>query len=510
MKKVILKIFICLIITTLHAQSPSIQWLKCYGGTQIDNGMSVKQTTDGGYIVIGNTYSNDGDVTDAPGYVDFWILKLNSTGAIQWQKTLGSVNTDSAYDIEQTSDGGYVFIGTVGNSDGDVVGSFGSQIWVVKLNSTGTITWQKTLGGTYEEVGYCIKQTADNGYIIAGSSNSSDGGVTGNHGFIDAWIIKLDSAGAVQWQKSYGGTEFDEAYSIKQTSDGGYIVAAYTGSNNGNVTNFHGFYDAWILKLNSSGNLVWQKTIGGSGQDRIDKIELTNDGGYILAGGTGSNNGDISGQHGGYEAWIVKMNSSGTIQWQKTIGGTSDDVAKSIIQTTDGGYVAVGNTVSNDGDVIGNHINGDGWLFKLNSSGIIQWQKYFGGTGIDTMNNIRQTTDGGFILTGTSGSSTIDGATNHGSDDLIVTKLTPENLSIDDFNNPKINIYPNPVEEILQINSNNNQLKSIKILDLNGRLIYESFSGNLNINASKLQSGVYMIELLFDNDLVAKQKIIKK
>jgi hypothetical protein len=510
MKKVILQIFTYLIITTSHAQAPNIQWFKSFGGTQIDNGMSAKQTTDGGYIVIGNTYSNDGDVTDAPNSVDFWILKLNSSGVIEWQKTLGSLNVDSAYDIEQTSDGGYIFIGTVGNSNGDVVGSFGSQIWVVKLNTTGSITWQKTLGGTYDENGYCIRQTRDGGYIIAGSNNSSDGGVTGNHGFIDVWIIKLNATGVVQWQKSYGGTEQDEAYSIQQTSDGGYIVAAYTGSNNGNVTNFHGFYDAWILKLNSSGNLVWQKTIGGSIHDRIDTIEITNDGGYILAGGTNSYDGDVSGLHGWSDAWIVKMNSSGTIQWQKTIGGTGGDTARSIIQTTDGGYVVVGNTDSNDGDVIGNHINSDAWAFKLNSSGTIQWQKYFGETGIDMMSRVEQTSDGGLILTGTSSSSSIEGVANHGSDDLIVTKLSPDNLSVEDFNTPQITIYPNPVGEILQINPLENKVKSTQIADLNGRTIYESNSGDLNINVSKLQSGIYVITLLFENDWTVKQKIIKK
>jgi len=510
MIKAILQIFICLIFTTTSAQTPSIEWIKSFGGTNNDNGVSAKQTTDGGYIIIGNTYSNDGDITDPPSYVDFWILKLSSTGVIEWQKTLGSSNTDSAYDIEQTTDGGYVFVGTVGNSNGDVIGTYGEQIWVVKLNAVGTISWQKTLGGTYEEKGYCIQQTADEGYVIAGSSNSNDGGVTGNHGFIDAWIVKLNSTGTLQWQKSYGGTEFDEAYSIKQTSDGGYIVAAYTGSNNGNVTNFHGVYDAWILKLNPSGTLVWQKTIGGSGQDRIDKIELTNDGGYILSGGTGSYNGDVTGQHGGYDAWVVKMNSSGTIQWQKTIGGTSGDVAKGIIQTSDGGYAVVGNTVSNDGDIIGNHINGDGWAFKLNSTGTIQWQKYFEGTGIDTMNSIRQTTDGGFILTGTSSSSTIEGTTNKGSDDFLVTKLSPERLSIEDYNTQKFTIYPNPFEETLQINPFQNKVKMMKISDLNSKLIYESFSGDLNINLSKLQSGTYIIEFLFENNSITKQKIIKK
>lgn len=510
MRKFILLNIMFLFLFKVTAQTPNIDWIKCFGGTDSDEGVVAKQTSDGGFIIIGNTSSTDGDVTDPSNSSDFWILKLNSSGTIQWQKTLGSLNTDSAYDIEQTSDGGYVFIGTVGNSNGDVIGNYGSQIWVVKLNSSGVITWQKTLGGTYEEIGYCIKQTSDGGYIIAGSNNSNDGDVTGNHGFIDAWIIKLNSTGILQWQKSYGGTEFDAAYNIKQTSDGGYIVAAYTGSNNGNITNFHGFYDVWILKLNSIGNLVWQKTLGGLGQDIANEIQITNDGGYIIAGGTGSYDGDVFGQHGGFDAWVVKMNSFGTIQWQKTIGGSSGDTSSSIKQTNDGGYIICGNTVSNDGDLTGNNINGDGWVFKLNSLGMIEWQKSIGEVYIDSFSSVQQTADGGFILAGTTASSNFEGVSTHGNNDYLIVKLSAETLANENFNNNALIIYPNPVTNFLMINSSSYTINNIKIIDLNGKTIEQLKYKSEAIDVSKLLPGIYTIELEIEGHNKLIQKIIKK
>lgn len=492
------------------SQTPNIDWIKCFGGTDSDEGIVAKQTSDGGFIIIGNASSIDGDLIDPANSVDFWVLKLNATGTIQWQKTLGSLNTDSAHDIEQTSDGGYIFVGTVGNSDGDVIGSYGSQIWVVKINSFGVITWQKTLGGTYEEIGYCIKQTSDGGYIIAGSNNSNDGDVTGNNGFTDAWIIKLNSTGALQWQKSYGGTQFDAAYSIKQTSDGGYIVAAYTGSNNGNVTNFHGFYDVWILKLNSVGNLIWQKTLGGSFQDIANDIQITDDGGYIIAGGTGSNDGDVFGQHGGFDAWVVKLNSLGIIQWQKAVGGSSGDTAYSVSQTNDGGYIICGDTVSNDGDVIGNNINGDGWIFKLNSFGILQWQKSIGDVFIDGFKSVQQTNDNGFILAGNTSSSNFEGVSTHGSNDYLIVKLSAETLENEDFIDNSLLIYPNPVTNFFIINSSNYIVKNIKIIDLNGKTIEELKYKSDTVDISKIPSGIYIIDLEIEGHDNLKQKIIKK
>ncbi|MFY9419238.1 MAG: hypothetical protein WAP17_09180, partial [Bacteroidales bacterium] len=232
---------------------------------------------------------------------------------------------------------------------------------------SGDIIWQKCFGGTNEDYAYSIQQTSDSGFIVAGYTFSNDGDVSGYHGYFDYWVVKLNSSGDIEWQKCLGGTYYDYAYSIQQTSNGGFIVAGSTNSNNGDVSGYHGYFDYWVVKLNSSGDIEWQKCLGGTNNDYANSIQQTSDGGFIVAGYTESNDGDVSGYHGGdYDAWVVKLNSSGDILWQKCLGGTIDDRANSIQQTSDGGFIVAGFTVSNDGDVSGNHGASDAWVVKLN------------------------------------------------------------------------------------------------------------------------------------------------
>ena len=351
-----------------HAQAPAIEWQKCLGGTADDFANSIQQTSDGGFIVAGETRSNDGDVSGNHGKSDAWVVKLNSLGDILWKKCLGGTGNDYARSIQQISDGGFILTGYTNSNNGDVSGNNGYyDAWVVKLNSSGDILWQKCLGGTYDDYARSIQQTSDTGFILAGYTFSNDGDVSGNHGFSDAWVVKLNSSGDIIWQKCFGGTNEDYAYSIQQTSDGGFIVAGETRSNDGDVSGYHGYFDYWVVKLNSSGDIEWQKCLGGTNNDYANSIQQTSDGGFIVAGYTESNDGDVSGYHGGdYDAWVVKLNSSGDILWQKCLGGTIDDRAYSIQQTSDGGFIVAGFTVSNDGDVSGNHGASDAWVVKLN------------------------------------------------------------------------------------------------------------------------------------------------
>jgi len=197
----------------------------------------------------------------------FTIL-LNATAQapdIEWQRALGGTDYDWASSIQQTSDGGYIVAGYSSSTDGDVTGNHDStDFWVVKLNSVGTIQWQKALGGTDYDWASSIQQTSDGGYIVAGWSESTDGDVTGNHGYIDCWVVKLNSNGNIQWQKALGGTERDFAYSIQQTADGGYIVAGFTTSTDGDVTGNHGDYDAWVVKLKAGSTGISESFTGSS------------------------------------------------------------------------------------------------------------------------------------------------------------------------------------------------------------------------------------------------------
>ncbi len=337
-------------IVKLDAQG-NIQWQKSLGGSENDRAKSIQQTTDGGYIVAGNTLSNDGNVSGNHGRNDFWIVKLDELGTIQWQKTLGGSEGARAESIQQTTDGGYIVGGTSWSNDGDVSGNHGEDdFWIIKLDASGSIQWQKSLGGSESEQPQSIQQTTDGGYIIAGYTWSNDGDVSGNHGGGDFWIVKLDGSGTIQWQKSLGGSGFDTAQSIQQTTDGGYIANGY-----GSIAGNHGTVDFWIVKLDAPGNIQWQKSLGGSTDDLGESIQRTTDGGYIVAGSSRSDDGDVSGNHGDSDFWIVKLDGSGTIQWQKSLGGSEDDRAESNIQqTTDGGYIIAGRSESNDGDILGN------------------------------------------------------------------------------------------------------------------------------------------------------------
>ena len=186
--------------------APEIQWAKCYGGSEYDAALSIQQTTDGGYIVAGLSLSNDNDVSGNHGGEDYWIVKLTSTGSIEWQKSLGGSGEDRASSVIQTTDGGYIIAGTSNSNDGDVSGNHGrDDYWIVKLSSTGILEWQKSLGGSGDDDANSIQQTTDGGYIIAGGSNSNDGDVSGNHGSDDYWIVKLAPSGSIEWQKSLGG-----------------------------------------------------------------------------------------------------------------------------------------------------------------------------------------------------------------------------------------------------------------------------------------------------------------
>jgi hypothetical protein len=284
------------------------------------------------------------------------VVKLDDIGAIQWQKCLGGSGDDRATDIQQTLDGGYIVAGQSNSNDGDVSGNHGSSdFWIVKLDGNGNIEWQRSLGGAGFDAAQAIQQTPDEGYIVAGTSDSNDGDVTGNNGGMDYWIVKLDDTGTIQWQNSWGGTGNDNPSAILQTSDGAYVVVGATESNDGDVSENQGGWDLWLIKLDASGSLQLQRTLGGSGDDGAGSIRETPDAGFILAGSTSSNDGDVSGNHGLDDCWIVKLDASGVLQWQRTFGGPGIDLSNAVDVTVDGGFIVGGSSSSNDGDVSGNN-----------------------------------------------------------------------------------------------------------------------------------------------------------
>lgn len=514
MKK-ILKLSILLISCYSIAQ-PTIAWQKCLGGgTADESGQSIIQTNDGGYIITGSAVTNNGDVSGNHGSGDIWVVKQSSLGVIEWQKCFGGTGSEFGTSIIQTIDGGYILTSNTTSNNGDVNGNHGNEdVWVVKLSSIGVIEWQKCLGGSNKDNSFSIIQTSEGGYILIGNTGSNDGDVTGNHGSTssnDVWVVKLSNIGAIEWQKCLGGFGKDFGQSINKTNDGGYILTGWTNSINDDVSGLHGGFDIWVVKLSSGGNIEWQKCLGGNGDENGQSISQTLDGGYILTGYTTSNNGDVSGVHGDVESWVVKLSSVGIIEWQKCLGGSAAEYPRAIQLTTDGGYVLIGKTYSNDGDVNGNHGLDDIWIVKLSSLGTIQWQKCLGGSLWEQGISIFQTLDGGFILAGSTDSNDGNVSGNHGGGfkDAWVVKLNSF-LGIEEpLTNSLFTLYPNPVANILNINVVDDLINQIyTISDVGGKLI---FQGSLNgicsdINVEHLSKGVYFIKIA-DNKAI---KFIKE
>ncbi len=494
-------LFILLIlITSLLSAQPTIQWQKALGGSEAEESQCVQQTSDGGYIIVGFSASNDGDVSGWHGNIDFWVVKLDSSGEIEWQKMLGGTQAEVAYSVQQTNDGGYIVAGYTTSNDGDVSGHHGDKdFWVVKLSGQGEIEWQKTLGGSNEEEARSIRKTSDGGYIVCGWSFSTDGDVTVNFGYFDVWVVKLNESGEIQWQKSYGGgTGADKANCIRQTNDGGYILTGETSSNDGDVSGYHGSEDFWVLKLSNTGAIEWQKSLGGSGIDAAYCIQQTTDGGYIVAGLMSSNDGDITLHHGFFDYWVVKLSAAGDLQWQKSLGGSDSDWGRSIWQTSDGGYVVSGETSSSDGDVMLNDGGIDCWVVKLNEAGEIQWQKTFGGTNRETCRFINQTSDGGYVVTGYTQSNDGDVSGFHGGVvDFWVVKLSPESsptsspiaLPLEIFPNPasqSISIKTPPSPAVVSLEAGEAFAMSVNISDLLGRLVRQQTISNTDLGSEKI------------------------
>ncbi|MFN0174967.1 MAG: T9SS type A sorting domain-containing protein [Saprospiraceae bacterium] len=479
----------------LSAQPP-IQWQKCLGGDDSDSATSTQQTSDGGYIVAGTTLSNNGDVSGNQGFFDFWVVKLDNLGAIEWEKTLGGSNHDLASTVRQTTDEGFIVVGVTESTDGDVLGNHGDKdAWVVKLSNMGVLEWQKALGSSGWDAANSIELTVDGGFIIAGVASANDGDVSGNQGFQDFWVVKLNSSGAMEWQKSLGGTSDDYALSIKPTFDGGYIVVGETLSNDGDVSGNNGNVDFWVVKLNSLGDIEWQNALGGGGLDvASDVVETTN--GFVVCGYTGSHNsGDVTGHHSSLDYWIVKLAKTGELLWQKCYGGNNFDYARSIVQTNDGMFLIAGEVKSTDGDVEGNFGTQMIWVLKLNELGGIVWKKILGGTDGEGSGSIQQTNDNGYILAGYSWSNDGDVSGNHGSSDFWIVKLSPGSTPTSTPLTQPLDIFPNPASHTitLQIASEEPTL-SLFITDFLGRQISQhTISNGESVDIATLPTGLYLL-----------------
>lgn len=422
----ILMMILLLYSTNISAQAPAIEWQKNYGGSGEESRSAIIQTTDGGYLFLTNTSSDDYDVGGSQLF-DCWVVKLNATGAIEWKTIVGGSLNEGGNSLKETSDG-YVFCGTTYSSDGDFTGNHGfPDAFVFKLDKSGNLLWSRTYGSSGFDGGYDIEATLDGGYVFTGFAELNDGDVSGVQAALAAWVVKLDVNGNIQWQKAIGEIYVFWGYAIKQAPDGGYIVTGEADDPDDE--------DVLVAKLDAGGNLEWMKTFGGDrsdGNDGAANITVTTAGDYVIAAGISGGGGHISNYFGATDLWVFKLNQQGDLLWERTYGGSGYEGSGSIRQTCDGGFILGGFTQSNDGHITENKGVADGWILKLDAEGYLQWQKTLGGSQRDNTHSVVETSDGGFIVAGHAASSDGDATANYGLSDVWVVKLacTPPNTPV--------------------------------------------------------------------------------
>lgn len=427
-----------IVLTAFHsllfAQNLAIHWQKSLGGKNNEFAYASTPTSDGGYVIVGSTNNNkDGDVPaskafSGAGGSDIWVVKLNNWGEIVWSKTFGGTKDDIATDVLETKDKAILVVATTNSTDGEAAGN-GSRggIILLKIKTDGTIEWRKVFASGYSagEIAFAkadanskptIKPTNDGGYMLGATItplNTSD-----------FWLSKLNAMGDIQWVNTYGSSQNDWMNEVIVCSDGGFLMVGGTEASNAEISGAgKGFIDFYAIKTNAAGTILWQKALGGSNLDIAFSAIETTDSDYVIVGETNSNNGDILGNLGQKDGFLVKFTSNGQLLWKVLTGGTDIDGLYSIKKTSDGRLFAMGISSSDIGKVKPKGPVGDMWLVNIEMSGLISSHTMFGGADSDIARGAFPTNDGGFIIAGNSDSVDGDLTENKGSTDFWAIRI---------------------------------------------------------------------------------------
>jgi len=358
----------------------NVLWQKTFGGSSDDRGQGIITTSDGGFLVTGFSRSTDGDVSENAGFHDFWVLKLSSDGDLVWEKSIGFSGNDRSFSVIETIDGGFFITGFLdvsasngeGNDDGESRHTSGrssrhgvGEFWGVKLNRFGQTQWRRYFGGSNNDRSYDVAETIDGNLIMIGSSESNDFDITNSQGSYDFWAVKVSLAGEMLWQKNFGGSSIDIAYSITNTPDDHYILAGDTRSSDGDVTDFKGNTDFWLVKFDDDGNQIWQNTYGGSDFESARAILPLQNGNYLVCGSTKSQDDQVSGNFGQNDVWSIVIDEGGTLIDETHVGGSDLDFAQHVVQLQNGTVVIVGSSSSNDNQIIENKGDKDALIVLL-------------------------------------------------------------------------------------------------------------------------------------------------
>jgi hypothetical protein len=512
-----------------------INWQQCYCGMESDLAVDVTQSGDE-FLVLGRISAalSGGQVTctndDAT-----WLLKIDNIGNIIWQKCIFHFG---GHKMQKAIGSDYYFITgqTISEPYPDVL-----NLYLSKMDSSGLIIWERTLGNNIgiDDYHFFGASTNDGGIIGSVLIFSKGGDITSWYGGYDGWVIKLDSEGNTDWDFTLGSQNVDAVTSVEQTMDSGYIIAGYGMPDgiSGNITTpsyTSSGTDAVIFKLDSLGNVEWDKTYGGSYNDHATRAISLPDG-YLIAGGATSDDGycEGSGWHEGYyqtgdrtlDTWLIRTDLNGVIIWQRCYGGSQTESVSRIFSTSDGGFVIFGSTHSFDGDVIGNPSNSIAkssiWIFKINSTGDLIWQQCIGGHASEDVHGVIQHSDNNYTLAGEmfyspSGdvncSNFIYGSRyNYW---LLGISDTTVNITETQQLNDNINVYPNPANTVLNIDFSNDyniRNTTIEIVDINGKTILKLKIANVStqLDIKKMNSGLYLMKIQNDKNLITKRIIIQ-
>jgi hypothetical protein len=516
------KIFsiLCLLILGIasSAQPFAIEWQNCFGDSRDERAMDLVKTNDG--YLIASIYPS------IETKEDILLIKVDKYGNEIWKKRYGGSDYDGVVRIFPTiDDSGFLLVGRSASSDGDISNDpypDSQDYWIVKINNSGDILWQKIYGGSDTEYPITGVTTFDKGILAYGNTYSNDGDISQYFGKWDSWMIKLDSTGNKVWDFTIGNSGTSFATDIIETSDHGLLVSSvYYPGIGGNIEcePYNLNADIVVVKTDSSANVEWQECYKGSAHETTRaSIEVSD--GYILACEASSNDGDVAGAgyHVGYQGahnqyptsdiWLLKIDFSGNIIWTKCYGGSKNEFANRIFPTDDGGFIVFGETGSYDGDVTGNHSSGppytDIWVIKVNSVGDLLWQQCFGGNGFERLwAGVVDNGDGSYVIASTINdfnSGQVNCPTTNGSKQIWLIKITDTTtVGINERIKPEavLKVYPNPANGYVVFETVNRSTGLISITDIFGRLVAEVSVKELKTvwDTKGVRPGVYLYHL---------------
>jgi len=522
MKKTLLILSIS-ILNTISFSQTFITNQKTFGGDNREYSKEIQQLSNGTFVACGSSKSEISGSKTTPNYgeSDGWIVNFNPDYSINWELNIGGTENDYFSSILPLNDGSFL---CGGHSSSEVNGNKtapnhgSSDYWLFKISNTGTVLWEKTFGGSENDFFHSIAKLG-NGFVLCGSSGSPISSDKSEfcRGVTDYWIVYVDNDGTIIWDKTVGGNSIDEAYEVVVNNGSIYI----SGNSSSNVSyektvNCYGFSDIWVVKLDFNGNIIWNKTIGGLTSDVAKDVLISNNEIYVCGFSDSNSSGNkISPSNGQYDVWLVKLDTNGVILWDKSYGGSSTDLGYSITELSSNRILIAGDSQSNNSGDVSEYGNGgnDLWFFSINREGHLLEEKKIGGNSYDRITSVIQLSNSNLLLLGTSGSGIsgdkIDGS--YGDYDFWLVEVSSTMDIVTNESTSNAYVFPNPNNGVFTISGLVNN-STISIYNLQGQLINvfnTTTESEIKINDSNaLEKGIYLVSIKNDSETTILKYVV--